>query len=596
MRGSSEDAVYYHGRHARWHSDGVPQAGTKTTVASAISLSLFLFALESDRLPVLTPVIGREGVPIPSVVIPTLILGMAVVFVARRPSVRVPGVLPYLAAALCSVGLAGRYLPASPRSLGLAFDACMTVYSFATPALLYFWARAAMPYGRAFTTQSFGVAAIIMGALTLLTIALDRTVAAIIVTLLPVAGAVVLGMVVHDPAYPEPRATDRSYVGWSALGSIASARPIPFIGNAHGPGLWPSIARVCAKLLPFACYSVIFGNVHFSWVAIQGEGTISGWVQAGAATGAILCGMLALMLAHMRWGNALEMILELLLIAMSLVALWLSAFLTSSYVFAYLVLLNIAQKLTLLLVVLFGFRLSNSAMQSAALLAVAYFSFYLGTAISFFVNVLAGASLNGTSAIALAVAFVSVIIEMTMIYGSVPLAVEEKKRANGAASGRMDQNTTSPHGSLAGGLADRAVSAQSDATRTDVPPVFGEALGAAPATGTRARPAESPQFADIPAGITGVGGGEGSSQDRLSYGCYLVSEAYDLTRRESEILLLLMRGRSASKIADALCISVSTARTHQRNIYAKLGVHSQQEILDMAERYRGSANEDTSTS
>ncbi|CAN5585757.1 hypothetical protein BH24CHL1_BH24CHL1_13030 [soil metagenome] len=47
-----------------------------------------------------------------------------------------------------------------------------------------------------------------------------------------------------------------------------------------------------------------------------------------------------------------------------------------------------------------------------------------------------------------------------------------------------------------------------------------------------------------------------------------------LTRRELEVLKLLVDGRSTVEIADALYISRLTARTHIRNILAKLNVPS----------------------
>ena len=55
---------------------------------------------------------------------------------------------------------------------------------------------------------------------------------------------------------------------------------------------------------------------------------------------------------------------------------------------------------------------------------------------------------------------------------------------------------------------------------------------------------------------------------------------YRITARESEIMLQLARGRSAAFIADELVCSPATVRTHMKNIYAKLGVHSKQELID----------------
>lgn len=56
-----------------------------------------------------------------------------------------------------------------------------------------------------------------------------------------------------------------------------------------------------------------------------------------------------------------------------------------------------------------------------------------------------------------------------------------------------------------------------------------------------------------------------------------------LTTRELEILQLLAAGSDKNEIAEALVISPATAKTHVRNIYAKLGVHSQKELVHLVE-------------
>ena len=62
----------------------------------------------------------------------------------------------------------------------------------------------------------------------------------------------------------------------------------------------------------------------------------------------------------------------------------------------------------------------------------------------------------------------------------------------------------------------------------------------------------------------------------------LVVSRFGLTAREAEVLSLLAKGADAAGIADRLVISLSTANTHIRHIYAKLGVHSRQEMLAIA--------------
>lgn len=55
-------------------------------------------------------------------------------------------------------------------------------------------------------------------------------------------------------------------------------------------------------------------------------------------------------------------------------------------------------------------------------------------------------------------------------------------------------------------------------------------------------------------------------------------EEYNLTRREKEILQLLIDGKSYKYIADSCSISMHTLFSHTRNVYNKLNIHSRAEI------------------
>lgn len=57
-----------------------------------------------------------------------------------------------------------------------------------------------------------------------------------------------------------------------------------------------------------------------------------------------------------------------------------------------------------------------------------------------------------------------------------------------------------------------------------------------------------------------------------------------LTPRETEVFALLAQGRSIPYIRDELIISRETAATHAKHIYAKLGVHSRQELIDLVQK------------
>ncbi len=82
---------------------------------------------------------------------------------------------------------------------------------------------------------------------------------------------------------------------------------------------------------------------------------------------------------------------------------------------------------------------------------------------------------------------------------------------------------------------------------------------------------------------------DGPESASISARCDAVAAAFGLTPRESEVFALLAQGRTVGVIREKLVISLNTARFHTKNIYAKLGVHSQQELIDVVEAF-GSAS------
>lgn len=58
-------------------------------------------------------------------------------------------------------------------------------------------------------------------------------------------------------------------------------------------------------------------------------------------------------------------------------------------------------------------------------------------------------------------------------------------------------------------------------------------------------------------------------------------EYYELTKREEEVLYLLLEGVAVKKIADKLFISEGTAKNHSLNIFRKTNVHSKFELLTL---------------
>ncbi len=71
--------------------------------------------------------------------------------------------------------------------------------------------------------------------------------------------------------------------------------------------------------------------------------------------------------------------------------------------------------------------------------------------------------------------------------------------------------------------------------------------------------------------------------DRFGDACRAIAERCKLSKRETEILPMALRGRTAERIAAELFIAKSTVDTHLRRIYAKCGVHTRQELIDLGE-------------
>ncbi len=54
-----------------------------------------------------------------------------------------------------------------------------------------------------------------------------------------------------------------------------------------------------------------------------------------------------------------------------------------------------------------------------------------------------------------------------------------------------------------------------------------------------------------------------------------------LTRREGEVVRMVLRGHSSESIGNRFGISTGTVKIHRRNIYAKLGISSQSELFSL---------------
>lgn len=69
-----------------------------------------------------------------------------------------------------------------------------------------------------------------------------------------------------------------------------------------------------------------------------------------------------------------------------------------------------------------------------------------------------------------------------------------------------------------------------------------------------------------------------AEQREFELACETVTLRYGLTEREASVFRLLALGFTAKKIAEKLIVSENTAKTHVRHVYAKLEIHSRDEL------------------
>ena len=59
----------------------------------------------------------------------------------------------------------------------------------------------------------------------------------------------------------------------------------------------------------------------------------------------------------------------------------------------------------------------------------------------------------------------------------------------------------------------------------------------------------------------------------------LIVQAYDLSKRESEIMQSVLRELSTREMSDTYQISSNTVQDHLKSIFEKVGVHNRRELI-----------------
>lgn len=76
---------------------------------------------------------------------------------------------------------------------------------------------------------------------------------------------------------------------------------------------------------------------------------------------------------------------------------------------------------------------------------------------------------------------------------------------------------------------------------------------------------------------------ENPVRDLAKRGGRIIGETSQLTPREEDILVLLVRGKSLSSAAEELHLSQNTVKTHAKHLYTKLEIHSKEELMAIFE-------------
>lgn len=102
---------------------------------------------------------------------------------------------------------------------------------------------------------------------------------------------------------------------------------------------------------------------------------------------------------------------------------------------------------------------------------------------------------------------------------------------------------------------------------------------------TRSRPTEEDRILDdLPDGEEDSLEEVSSSLNKdIALASEVLGKRYGLTKRETEVLGYFARGRDVAFVCDELYLSRHTVKSYTKTIYAKLDVHSRQELIDAVE-------------
>lgn len=420
------------------------------------------------------------------------------------------------------------------------------VRSFTSVLLIACWIEVMLPSRARNVAVLLAISFGILGGTNIASTLLKADAARVFVALLPLVSMVCLYWYKDHRVSPDaPGASAQS----SASHPLGVDRSLALPEEIAHPGT----VFILSFIAPLALFTFSFGNVHYNWVPAQDGAIVSMSIQLAAGLGTVLSGFVLYALVAMFWGRRKLELYFFIALPILLMALYLAALVDKSLSFTYVIPLNIAQKLVMFVSFMAPYLAPKTIPPMTALMA-SFCSYQLGKTIANFAYHAFETSTH-TVAVIFAVAGVLACITIALFASKTTSRAETTTHAETLPK----QNATAADAAIDGTNSDNRA-----ANNSDAPTKPREAHG-------------SPDYAEEPS-ANAPSTAQTEAQRRIA-ACSTLAELFQLTRREEEVLQLLSEGMNAQAVAETLVVSTSTAKSHMRNIYAKLDIHTQNELI-----------------
>lgn len=395
------------------------------------------------------------------------------------------------------------------------------LYRIGSSLLVLMWCEVLVPLGSRRMAGVMAVSGVVTALCNLLSVALRGESMAAIVAISPLAA---MGCLYYFKEYnTSRRGLDPSL--WTPSSAEYCLRSEVGVAGPNSTARTRALVVVALVLAVVLSRFVLSGN-HLAWVGVQGASNVPLAGQLSNVAGTVAASALLMMVVLWFWNRFCALLVMVLLIA----AMYFSVNTMpqdASRIVLTLIPMSMGTKLIYFVCAMAPFF--SSAKSPFFEIGVMYAGSEMGVGANVLVKQLTGGqgiSLADDAAMLLLVACVVVIVSVTCSsFGG-------KGRATVGANAPLPASAAS----------EKAVVVRSDAVPSGaVPPL----------------------------------------PDAVRRRCLESARSRQLTKRETEVLLLLANRFSALDISEILSISLATTKTHMRNIYAKFDTHSARELQMM---------------